>query len=92
MRVAADARDAFEDKVEWHGWEPGAGEERHEERAETAVDMEGEGFAEGEPREGGDVIDDAVGEGGGGSNEKDGVPVDESGDAGNVHAVGWSGT
>lgn len=53
--------------------------------------MEGEEFAEGEPREGGDVVDDAVGEGGGGANEEDGVVVDEAGDAGDVHAVGWRG-
>lgn len=53
--------------------------------------MEGEGFAEGEAREGADVIDDAVGKGGCGSDKKNGIVVDESGDVGNVHAVGWSG-
>lgn len=53
--------------------------------------MEGKGFAEGETRERADVIDDAVGVGGCRSNKKNSIVVDESGDAGNVHAVGWSG-
>lgn len=89
--VAADACDAFEGEVEWDGGESGAGEEGHEEGAETAIYVKGEGFAEGEAREGGDVVDYAVGEGGGGADEEDGVAVDESGDAGDVDAVGWTG-
>lgn len=54
--------------------------------------MEGEFPFQGKAREGGDIVDDAVGEVGGGADEEDGVAVYEAGDGGEVHAVGRGGT
>lgn len=93
--VAAYAGDALEGEVEGDGGEASAGEEGDEEGAETAVDVKGELalLAEGETGEGGNVVDDAVGEIRGGADEEDGVAVDEGGDAADVDLVlgGWAG-
>lgn len=62
MGVYADGRDAREREVEGHGLETGAGEEGDHEGAETTVDVERDLVALGEGAEGGDVVDDAVGE------------------------------
>ena len=61
MRIAADARDTFECKIEGCGFEAGAGQEGDQEGAEAAVDVEGEGFFESEAGEARDVVDYAVG-------------------------------
>lgn len=53
--------------------------------------MQREGLADSEAGERGNIIDDAVREGGGGANEEDGVAIDESRDAGDVNAVGGGG-
>lgn len=50
--------------------------------------MEGEFLLVREPREGGDVVDDAVGEVGRGADEEDGVGVDEARDGGDLRLVG----
>lgn len=47
--------------------------------------------AEGEFGEGGDVVDDAVGEVGGRADEEDGIAVDEARDAARVDLVGRGG-
>jgi hypothetical protein len=62
VRVAGDGGDALESEVEGLGLEAGLLEEGDEEGAETAVDVERDGLAEGEAGERGDVVDDAVGE------------------------------
>ena len=89
--IATDACDAFEGEVEGGGGEPGAREEGDQEGSEAAVYVEGESalFAEGEAGEGGDVVDDAVGEVGGGTDEEDGVAIYEGGHGGGVDLVGW---
>lgn len=89
--VAADAGDAGEGEVERGAVEAGAGEEGDEKGAEAAVDVEGEFAFEGEPGEGGDVVDDAVREVGGGADEEDGVAVDQPGYRGGCYAVGRGG-
>ena len=88
VRVAGDAGHAFEGEVEGRGFEAGAGEEGDEEGAEAAVDVQGEVPLEGEPREGGDVVGDAVREVGGRADEQDRVAVDEARDGGEGGAVG----
>lgn len=50
--------------------------------------MQGEFVLDGEFGEAGDVVDDAVGEVGGGANEEDGVWVYEAGDGAKVDLVG----
>ena len=91
--VAADAGDAGEAEIERVGVEAGAGEEGDEEGAEAAVDVEGDFVVafQGEGGEGGDVVDDAVGEVGGGADEEDRVAVYKAGDAGCLGAVGRCG-
>lgn len=91
--VAADASDALEAEVEELSVEAGALEERHEEGAQAAVDVQRDLALDGELGERGDVVDDAVWEVGRGADEEDGVAVDEAGDAGDVDLVGgsWAG-
>ena len=89
MRVAGDACDAFEGEVEGFRGEAGAGEERDHQGAEAAVDVEGERSFESEPREGGDVVNDAVREVGGGADEEDGVAIYKTRDGGDVDLVAW---
>lgn len=78
--VAADARDAFQSEVEWLSWETSAGQEGHEERAKTAVDMQGKPTAEGEAGESCYVVDDAMREIRRRADKKNGVAVDEARD------------
>ncbi len=87
MRVARDARHAAEREVEGRGGEARAREEGDEEGAKAAVDVQRERALECEPREGGDVVDDAVWEIGGGADEKDRVGVYESGDGSGGYLV-----
>lgn len=74
--VAADGGDAAEAEVKRDGVEARFGEEGDEEGAETAVYVERDAAFDGEAGEGGDVVDDAVREVGGGADEEDCVAVD----------------
>lgn len=65
VRVARDGRHALESKVEWLGFEPRSGEERHQKTAEAAVDVQGNRLFDCQFGQGGDVVDDAVWEVGG---------------------------
>jgi hypothetical protein len=53
--------------------------------------VEGDLALYGELGEGGYIVDDAVGEVGGGADEEDGIAVDEAGDAWDVDLVGRGG-
>lgn len=74
--VAADTRHPFEGEVERSGGKTGSGEKGNEKGPQTAVDVEGERFSKSETREGGDVVNDAVCKGWGGTDEEDRVAVD----------------
>lgn len=80
MGITRDGGDASQAEIERCGGEARLGEERDKEGAETTVHMEGEAAAMREQGEGGDVVDDTVGEVGGGADEEDGVAIDEAGD------------
>lgn len=90
--VAGDGGNAAEAEVEeWCGEASGA-EEGDEEGTEAAVDVEGDAAREGELGERGDVVDDAVGEVGGGADEEDRVAVDKARDGGDGDLVRGRGT
>ena len=92
MRIAADARHTGESEVEVDGLEASFGKIGHEKGAEAAVDVEGYLVADREPGEGGNVVDDAVGEIGGRTDEENGVAVDKTANGGSGRAVGRRGT
>lgn len=89
--VAGDGSDAAEAEVEERCGEAGSAEEWDEEGAEAAVDVEGDAAGDGELGERGDVVDDAVGEVGGGADEEDRVAIYEARDGGDGDLVGWRG-
>lgn len=78
MGVAGDGCDTLEAEVEERGGEAGGGEEGDNEGAEATVNMEGDATADGELGECGDVVNDAVGEVGGGAHEENRVAVYET--------------
>ncbi len=91
--VAADTGNAFEAEVKGRRGETSAGKERDKKGAETAVHMEGEGFANRQTREGRYIVYNTMREGGSRADEEDGVAVDQARDAGDVNVVGgsWAG-
>jgi hypothetical protein len=64
------------------GSEACAGEVGHEEGAEAAVDVEGDGVGDCETGEGGDLVDDAMGVVGRGADEEDRVRIYEAAEFG----------
>lgn len=93
-RDRSDTRDAEVEATglgEWGG-EAGAGEVRHKEGAEAAVDVEGNFIRGGEAREGRNFIDDAVGIIRGGANQEYCIGIYEAADFRNGDAVGRSRT
>lgn len=78
MGIAANAGHTLNGEVECHGGKASTRKEWDDERPKTAVDVERERtfLAQGEAGERDDVVDDAMGEVGSGTNEEDSVAVD----------------
>lgn len=92
--IDADAGDTRLAEVEAalvvvRGREAGLFEEGDGEGAQTAVDVQGDLVGDGQPREGRDVVDQAMGEVGGRSDQQHGVGIDEPADGRDVHDVVW---
>lgn len=76
MCIAANAGHALKSEIEELRLETGFLEEGDKERSQAAVDVEGNLALDSEFGEGGDVVDNAVGEVGRGSDKQDGIAVD----------------
>ena len=88
MRVAGHGGDTWEGEIEvWDGVAELLGE-REDEAAEAAVDVEADGVGDGEGGETRDVVDDALGEGGGRGVKEDSVGGYSGGDGVDVDLGG----
>jgi len=78
MRVARDARDALQSKVERLCGEPCFLQKRDEEGPQTGVDVEGNAALQSDPGEADDIVNDSVWEVWCGACDEDGVVIDHA--------------
>lgn len=80
MGITRNGSDAFETEIKRRGGEAGTVKEGDKERSEAAVDMERDIVAERETGKGGDIVNNSVGEVGGGPNKENGIEVYKASD------------